>query len=82
MKTSITDPLRIAAVSAPVATGVIGLTLCPGKKDPSPWLATRSRQRLSDRTEVGAEVVVTLVEPHELHFLQVASMPRPSRGTG
>jgi ADP-ribosyl-[dinitrogen reductase] hydrolase len=33
MKTSINDPLRIAAVSPPGSTGVIGLTLCPGKKD-------------------------------------------------
>ena len=34
MKNSLTDPLRIAVVSPPDIQGTIGLTLCPGKKDP------------------------------------------------
>lgn len=33
-KTSVSDPLYIAAVSPPDLPGVIGMTLCPGKKDP------------------------------------------------
>jgi ADP-ribosyl-[dinitrogen reductase] hydrolase len=33
MKSSLTDPLWIAEVSPFGAPGVIGLTLCPGKKD-------------------------------------------------
>jgi hypothetical protein len=35
MKTSLSDPLVIAQVSPVGAAGVIGLTLCPGKKDPA-----------------------------------------------
>jgi ADP-ribosyl-[dinitrogen reductase] hydrolase len=75
MKTSLSDPLRIAAVSAPGIAGVIGLTLCPGKKDPArDW----DRDLDIDLTVIqqwGAEVVVTLVEHHELGLLHVLSLP-------
>ena len=62
MRTSLSDPLRIAAVSPPGLPGIIGLTLCPGKKDPGrDW----DRDLDIDLTVIeqwGAEVVVTLVE--------------------
>ena len=35
MRTSLSDPLQIAVVSAPGIQRAIGLTLCPGKKDPA-----------------------------------------------
>ena len=62
MKSSFSDRLQIAALSPPGITGVIGLTLCPGKKDPGrDW----DRDLDIDLTVIeqwGAEVVVTLVE--------------------
>jgi hypothetical protein len=33
-KTSLTDPLQIAAVAAGAGFGRVGITLCPGKCDP------------------------------------------------
>jgi ADP-ribosyl-[dinitrogen reductase] hydrolase len=75
MKSSVTDPLRIATVSAPGGAGVIGLTLCPGKKDPGRGWDRDLDTDLAVIREWGAEVVVTLVERHELQFLKVSSLP-------
>ena len=75
MKSSVTDPLRIATVSAPGGAGVIGLTLCPGKKDPGRGWDRDLDTDLAAIREWGAEVVVTLVERHELQFLKVSSLP-------
>jgi hypothetical protein len=75
MKTSHNDPLRIAEVSPRGASGVIGLTLCPGKKD---------RERGWDRDldidvaairDWGAEVIVSLIETSEFEFLEVSDLP-------
>jgi ADP-ribosyl-[dinitrogen reductase] hydrolase len=76
MKTSLNDdPLRIAQVSPRGASGVIGLTLCPGKKD---------RERGWDRDldidvaairDWGAEVIVSLIETSEFEFLEVSDLP-------
>jgi hypothetical protein len=74
MKTSLNDPLKIAEVSPPGVPGVIGLTLCPGKKD---------RDRGWDRDldidvaairDWGAEVVVSLIQTRELKFLEVTNL--------
>ena len=32
VRTSLTDPLKIAEVDAPGAKGTVGITFCPGKK--------------------------------------------------
>lgn len=78
--------LRIGEAWVPGTGGVIGMTLCPGKKGPS----TRSRL-LWDRDldadlerirRWGAEVVVTLMEQHELDALQVGHMGEAVLATG
>lgn len=75
MKTSLSDPLRIATISAPDLSGVIGMTLCPGKKDPGRgW----DRDLDIDADAIrgwGAEIVVTLVEDHEFDLLDVRRLP-------
>jgi Swiss Army Knife protein, DSP-PTPase phosphatase domain len=76
MKTSLTDPLRIAAVSPPDMLGRIGLTLCPGKKDPGRDWDRDLDIDLAVVREWGAEIVVTLVERHELDLLDVALLPQ------
>jgi ADP-ribosylglycohydrolase/protein-tyrosine phosphatase len=75
MKTSLTDPLRIAVVSPPSLPGVIGLTLCPGKKDPNRGWNRDLDVDFAVIREWGAEVVITLLERHELEFLDVTAMP-------
>jgi protein-tyrosine phosphatase len=75
MKTSLTDPLEIAAVSPPGVPGVIGLTLCPGKKDPSRAWNRDLETDLAVIRKWGAEVVVSLLERHEFEFLDVTAMP-------
>ena len=75
MKTSFSDPLHIATISAPNVAGVIGMTLCPGKKDPGrDW----DRDLDIDLDAIrgwGAQIVVTLVEDHEFDLLDVRRLP-------
>jgi ADP-ribosyl-[dinitrogen reductase] hydrolase len=75
VKTSFSDPLHISTVSPPGFIGVIGLTLCPGKKDPGRgW----DRDLDIDADAIrrwGAEIVVTLVEDHEFGLLNVRRLP-------
>ena len=68
MRTSETDPLRIDAVAVP-GGGAVGLTICPGKKQPvattGPW--DRDLDLDLDRLAAGGwSVLVTLMEPEEL----------------
>jgi ADP-ribosyl-[dinitrogen reductase] hydrolase len=75
MKTSSNDPLIIASVAPPDIRGRIGITLCPGKKDPGRGWDRDLDIDLAAIHDWGAEVVVTLVEQHELALLQVLSLP-------
>lgn len=75
MKTSLSDPLYIAAVSLPNLPGVIGMTLCPGKKDPSRGWDRDLDIDLDAICEWGAKIVVSLVEPHEIDFLDLRGLP-------
>ena len=75
MKTSLTDPLRIATLSPPDMPGRIGPTLCPGKKDRGGGWDRDLDIDLVAIHDWGAEIVVTLVERHELDLLDVALLP-------
>ena len=75
MKTSLNDPLRIAAVSPPDIPGAIGISLCPGKKDPRRNWDRDLDIDLAAIRKWGAEVVVTLLEHNELELLHVLSLP-------
>jgi ADP-ribosyl-[dinitrogen reductase] hydrolase len=76
MKTSLTDPLRIAEISPSGATGVIGLTLCPGKKDQDAGWDRDLDIDVSAIRAWGAEVVVSLIETSEFELLKVKDLPR------
>jgi hypothetical protein len=82
MKTSLSDPLLIATVSPPGLCGAIGVTLCPGKNDPGRGWSRDFDTDLAAIRLWGAEIVATLVEHHELEFLDVGLMPMPSRSKG
>ncbi len=75
MKTSLSNPLEVAAVSVPGVPGVIGLTLCPGKKDPSRGWDGDLDIDVAMIRDWGAEVVVSLIETHEFELLEVLDLP-------
>ncbi len=74
MRTSLTDPLQIAVVSAPGVLGAVGVTFCPGKKDRVRWDRDLDIDVAAIRAW-GASAVVTLIEPHELTRLAVEQLP-------
>jgi len=66
--------LRIDPVAAPGMTGWIGMTLCPGKKDPYAAFGAWDRDLDADLQAIsdwGASAVVTLIEECEFGLLGV-----------
>lgn len=85
VRTSITHPLQIATITVGQKRGRIGITLCPGKVDPSsvggPW----KRDLRADVNAIrswGALCVLTLLEPHEFDLLKVRGLPETVREAG
>ena len=75
-KTSISYPLRIDSVVAP-GGGLIGMTLCPGKKQNGALSGDWDRDLGLDLDTVrdwGAVAVVTLMEANELERYQVSDI--------
>src|SRR5258705_13989334 len=74
MKTSVSHPLQIAAVTAGFEFGRVGITFCPGKYDRHAMTGEWNRDLALDLDTVrdwGAAAVVTLLEPEELTLLRV-----------
>lgn len=72
--TSETSPLKIDAVQAPGVAGLIGMTLCPGKKDPYAAFGSWDRDLAADLRAIrdwGASTIVSLIEDHEFVLLGV-----------
>ena len=85
MRTSQSHPLRIAIVRPTPAHGRIGITFCPGKKDPDAWTGAWHRDLFVDLDAIkkwGAALVVTLVEQHELENLEVPELGAMVRSQG
>ena len=83
IRTSESDPLRIAEL--PVAGGVVGITLCPGKQGDSVFGAGWARDLATDIAAIrdwGASAVVTLIEAHEFEMLGVQALPDAVRAAG
>jgi ADP-ribosyl-[dinitrogen reductase] hydrolase len=73
-RTSLTDPLQIAAISAGPTFGRVGITFCPGKYDRQAISGYWDRDLSLDLNAIrdwGATAVVTLVERNELVLLRV-----------
>jgi ADP-ribosyl-[dinitrogen reductase] hydrolase len=69
VRTSDSDPLKIAAVIIRDGPGVIGLTFCPGKKHKGLYSGHWDRNLRSDLSVIqafGAKILVTLMENEEL----------------
>ena len=77
MRTSLTHPLQIAAIFAGPGMGRVGLTFCPGKRQPDAATGAWARDLDIDLDAVaawGAAAVVTLIEPAEIKRLGVAPL--------
>ncbi|MHB2207553.1 cyclin-dependent kinase inhibitor 3 family protein [Methylobacterium sp. CM6257] len=85
VRTSKTHPLHIATLALGENGARIGVTLCPGKKDPSsiggPW-GRDLRADVEVIREWGASAVLTLIEPHEFGLLSVRGLPDAVRDAG
>lgn len=76
-RTSLTHPLQIAEVTAPGNEGRIGITFCPGKKQPAAMSGAWDRDLELDLDAIrewGASTVITLIEPHEMATLKVQAI--------
>lgn len=77
-----TSPLRI---TSPASCQNIGLSICPGKVDARAYSGPCQRDLASDVRAVrdwGAGHVVTLLEPEEIAYLQVAALGEEVRKQG
>lgn len=72
--TSWDSPLKIAEVPVGPTPGVLGLTICPGKKDPPRNWDRDLMEDLRVIRDWGASTVVTLIEGHEFRLLGVEAL--------
>jgi len=79
MRTSETDPIKIAEVSLEGFGGRIGITLCPGKRDVGALWARDLDSDLDAIRAWGASAVVCFMELHELALLRVERLPAAVR---
>lgn len=71
LQTSQSSSLRIAEVRFGEREGRLGLTLCPGKKDPHTGWDRDLQEDLRVIRNWGASMIISLIEPHEFNLLKV-----------
>lgn len=77
VRTSLSHPLRVDVLSVPGTTGLIGMTICPGKKGLSLYGRPWDRDLRLDLEALKAwrpDVVVTLMEREEFALLGVPDL--------
>lgn len=75
-RTSLTHPLIINTI--PVSAGELGLTFCPGKKQPHAMTGSWDRDIALDIATIkswGADAIISLLEDFEYEELQVPELP-------
>ena len=85
VRTSASHPLRIDALEAGEAGGLIGITFCPGKSGPSQEGHEWRRDLGADLAVVAqwrAAAVVTLIEDHEFQMLGVEGLGKAVTALG
>ncbi|WP_050521788.1 ADP-ribosylglycohydrolase family protein [Pseudorhodobacter wandonensis] len=83
LRDSTTDPLRID--SLPIGNGLLGLTLCPGKKGDSVNGGAWDRDLDVDLDVIkawGATAVLSLIEDHEFDLLSVSGLSDAAKSRG
>jgi len=76
-RTSLTHPLKIAALPAGDGLGKIGVTFCPGKVQTDGATGSWKRDLATDIRAIsdwGATTLVTLIEGHEIEALKVREL--------
>lgn len=82
-RTSLSHPLRIDAL--PIRRGLLGLTFCPGKKQPDSATGGWRRQLDLDIAALQrwqAAALVSVIEPDELIALEVPGLGAAARAAG
>ena len=77
-RNSTSSPLRLASVTPGDGYGRIGITLCPGKRDPAGMTGPWARDLDTDLDAIqrwGASAVVSLIAANELETLSVRGLP-------
>ena len=77
-RTSSSHPLKIDVVPVPGTKGQIGMTLCPGKVQSNALSGTWDRDLQTDLDVIeqwGADIMVSLMEPHEFKAVKVSQLP-------
>ena len=83
LRDSTTHPLRID--SLPIGNGLLGLTLCPGKKGDSVFGGAWDRDLGVDLDAIkawGAKAVLSLIEDHEFDMLSVSGLGNAVKARG
>ena len=83
--TSFSSPLRIDSVSPDGCDGVIGMTLCPGKKEDNAISGDWDRDLDVDLKVIsdwGASTLVSLMEGEEMAWYGVADLPEKATRLG
>jgi protein-tyrosine phosphatase len=78
-KTSQSHPLEIAELLTGPGYGKIGVTFAPGKYDPSGMAGSWDRDLAADLDRIadwGANLVLTLLEDHEMTLLRIPDLGR------
>lgn len=82
-RTSLSHPLRIAEIR--VRQGLLGLTICPGKKAASVFGPRWDRDLAIDLSVIqgwGAALMITLMEQHELDAVGVPNLGHAAEAHG
>lgn len=77
VRTSMSHPLRIEGVRLADGHGRIGITFCPGKKQPGAMTGSWDRDLAVDLDAIskwGAAALISLIEPHEMDALGVPEL--------
>ena len=85
VRTSDSHPLQINYLTSRYFSGRIGMTFCPGKKQPYAMTGAWNRdleQDLKAIVDSGASTLITLMEAAELDELGVADMGTRAAGVG
>ena len=78
IKTSLTDPIHITHINHPEHSGIIGVSICPGKKSPSTFGGVWDRDLITDLVAIQNKfkptAVVTLMPDDELYVNKVPNI--------
>ena len=78
IKTSLTDPIHVTEITHPEHSGIIGVSICPGKKSPSTFGGVWDRDLATDleaiQNKFNPTAIVTLMPHDELDVNKVANI--------